>query len=967
MADLFISYSRRDGDFVRRLHQYMVADGRDVWVDFEDIPLSADWWSEIARNIESADTFIFVISPDSLGSPVCQLEVAHATALNKRLIPIVRVMTDERTMLEALAKRPLDDNMRATLAGRDMATVARQNWQAISRHNWIFFSDDTAFDTTLRQLITVIDTDLEHVRRHTRLLVRAREWETRAKSGAYLLNSGEIREYSAWIRQSEGKEPRPLELQLEYLFVSQRAANRRQAALLVGTMIGLVVTGVLIALAYLQNERIVEGEQTRVAIERLSLAQQATAQAQALILTEQRATSESSLLLVTAQVATGIARQTAAAQDQAERLTTAQAGFLSLTQQAEAQLTATAFIATLEAANAASTQAVGTVRAFQNIFDLVGVQPPPNATNAYNAFATQVALNQSLQALRGTESAQNTQVAASQTAVGGTGNDATLQSYIELLTQTAQVPLPPAATASPSPSPTFTLTPSPSPFPTLSPALENTLFVDATNGSDVNACNQPELPCASIGAALAKAASGSTINVGYGIYTENIRVDKDIRLVGAARDLTILDGGGETSTISVDSGARLDIAEITITGGQGLDVGGGIDNRGTLITRNVIITGNSALGNGGGIANFGSASLMQTTISNNIGANGGGLWNAYGARFVTDTQTTITSNTALRSPANNETYASTCQTDVTADDLASALAGCARLNGVQACLVSPVVEVVNGDGSPFAAPGDVIALNTVTELRFSTLGSPSRGIALLNTSPVEGPAQPQNLLYVRGAELPNWVEQPPAPGGQALAVPGFDSPLNVRTAPALDGDIVTAVVHGTVLAILDGPISADGYDWWQVRLPNTATGWAVGAAEDGPTLRSVQYGSVGIGGRYTVYGAGARGLNLRAAPTIAGQPLTTLIQGRDVTIMDGPVQADGFTWWYVVTTYSNEAGWVAGEVDGVETLIPVITESYGVPQAFQFSDEVCTAITQNPLRLETPGGTLRIALTTLGD
>ncbi len=279
--------------------------------------------------------------------------------------------------------------------------------------------------------------------------------------------------------------------------------------------------------------------------------------------------------------------------------------------------------------------------------------------------------------------------------------------------------------------------------------------------------------------------------------------------------------------------------------------------------------------------------------------------------------------------------------------------------------MSPIVEVVNGDGSPFATPGDVIALSTVTELRFSMLGSPSRGIALINTSPVAGAAEPQNVLYVRGAELPNWLDQPLTPGRQALAVPGFGSPLNVRTAPALSGDIVTAVVQGTVVTILDGPVSADGYDWWQVRLPNTATGWAVGAAEDGPTLRSVQYGNVGIGGRYTVYGAGSRGLNLRAAPGTGGQLLTTLVQGRDVTIMDGPVQADGFTWWYVVTTYSNEAGWVAGEVDGVETLIPVITESYGVPQAYQFSDGICAAITQNPLRLETPGGTLRIALTTL--
>ena len=43
MADLFISYSRKDQPFVRRLSDALVARGRETWVDWEGIAPSAKW------------------------------------------------------------------------------------------------------------------------------------------------------------------------------------------------------------------------------------------------------------------------------------------------------------------------------------------------------------------------------------------------------------------------------------------------------------------------------------------------------------------------------------------------------------------------------------------------------------------------------------------------------------------------------------------------------------------------------------------------------------------------------------------------------------------------------------------------------------------------------------------------------------------------------------------------------------
>jgi hypothetical protein len=55
MADVFISYSRKDTDFVRRLHEALGERNRDTWVDWEDIPPTAEWLEEIYSAIESRD------------------------------------------------------------------------------------------------------------------------------------------------------------------------------------------------------------------------------------------------------------------------------------------------------------------------------------------------------------------------------------------------------------------------------------------------------------------------------------------------------------------------------------------------------------------------------------------------------------------------------------------------------------------------------------------------------------------------------------------------------------------------------------------------------------------------------------------------------------------------------------------------------------------------------------------------
>ena len=99
MADVFISYAREDQQFVRKVCEALKSHGREAWVDWTSIPPTVKWLSEIFAGIEGAAVFVFLISPESVRSPVCEQEIAHAVEHHKRLIPILHRPVDESAAL----------------------------------------------------------------------------------------------------------------------------------------------------------------------------------------------------------------------------------------------------------------------------------------------------------------------------------------------------------------------------------------------------------------------------------------------------------------------------------------------------------------------------------------------------------------------------------------------------------------------------------------------------------------------------------------------------------------------------------------------------------------------------------------------------------------------------------------------------------------------------------------------------
>ena len=262
---VFISYSRKDKAFVQKLNDALDQSGVNAWVDWEGIELASDWMATITAAIQGSDAFLFVISPDSLASKICAEELELGLQLNKKLIPILyREPEKGMAMHEKLA-----------------AT------------NWVYLRKKDDFDATLPKLVESINTDLDWVRQHTRLLERGIEWEAKKKNGSSLLSGSDLEEAEKWMSEAAAKPNRQVvPLQAEFIRTSRQAALRRQRSLLVGVSIALVISIFLSFLAVFQANRARISEATAVANANQAATQKAIAEENANIAATQKAIAD---------------------------------------------------------------------------------------------------------------------------------------------------------------------------------------------------------------------------------------------------------------------------------------------------------------------------------------------------------------------------------------------------------------------------------------------------------------------------------------------------------------------------------------------------------------------------------------------------------------------------------------------------------------------------------------------------
>lgn len=208
---VFLSYSRQDQQFVRCLAASLdaagfIADWDDATVDPDNVTAGIaaedEWWARLQDMISAADVVVFVVSPGSASSPVCDEEIAFARALGKRLLAILRRPIDFRTAPPRLAGL----NVKIS-----------------------FVDGDSVYEDSVRALTAALLLDVHWVRRSADLTQEARRWEAAARHHDQLLQGVELQAADAWAARRPVSAPAIPELLLDYLDASREAEERRRA------------------------------------------------------------------------------------------------------------------------------------------------------------------------------------------------------------------------------------------------------------------------------------------------------------------------------------------------------------------------------------------------------------------------------------------------------------------------------------------------------------------------------------------------------------------------------------------------------------------------------------------------------------------------------------------------------------------------------------------------------------------
>jgi len=204
---VFISYSRDDLDFADQLDAALNACDFECIIDRHGISGGEDWKRRLGNLIREADTVVFVLSPTSARSEICEWEVDEATRLGKRILPIIQ--------------RPLE--------GASPPPRLRER-------NYIFFHADpkaapsAGFGTGLAKLVAALNTDFDWLREHTRYLQRATEWDRGGRPANRLLSGDDIAEAKAWAARRPKNAPEPTALHLDFIRASEEEAEARSSA-----------------------------------------------------------------------------------------------------------------------------------------------------------------------------------------------------------------------------------------------------------------------------------------------------------------------------------------------------------------------------------------------------------------------------------------------------------------------------------------------------------------------------------------------------------------------------------------------------------------------------------------------------------------------------------------------------------------------------------------------------------------
>lgn len=209
---VFISYSRRDAEFVDALVAKLESAEIEVLIDRRDLPYGEKWMAELLSFIQRSDAVAFVMSASSIESRWCKWEIEKTLDESKRLVPV-------------------------DLGGYQSSGVPEQ----LSELHRLPFSDvwpcapasEREFDSRVRSLEATLLTDNAWVKDHTRLAEMARRWaqavagDDALRKEALYLRGEELADAERWLARRPRRAPVPTERHLAFLRESRDKERER--------------------------------------------------------------------------------------------------------------------------------------------------------------------------------------------------------------------------------------------------------------------------------------------------------------------------------------------------------------------------------------------------------------------------------------------------------------------------------------------------------------------------------------------------------------------------------------------------------------------------------------------------------------------------------------------------------------------------------------------------------------------
>jgi hypothetical protein len=199
---VFLSYSRRDSsEFADELVAGLELAGFAPFLDRQDIAAGEDWEARLGGLIQSADTVVFVISPEAVKSKRCAWEIDKTLSLSKRLLPVIH--------------KPVVD-----------ADIPEQ----LRRRHFVDFSKGPSVTRPLRELADALHRDLMWIREHTRIGELSARWQLRDRPDSLLLRGDDLDAAKIWLAKRKPEAPEITELQHAFITASERAEDARLVA-----------------------------------------------------------------------------------------------------------------------------------------------------------------------------------------------------------------------------------------------------------------------------------------------------------------------------------------------------------------------------------------------------------------------------------------------------------------------------------------------------------------------------------------------------------------------------------------------------------------------------------------------------------------------------------------------------------------------------------------------------------------